>query len=270
MKERNWKLKLATPMLALLTSSVIFTGCSLGTNGEDVSHEHNHSSAGGHNVVASTSWTALIAKTAGLDNITILAPVDMKHPNEYDFKPSDIQKVNESDMVLYSEYEPFMKKILESADVPEADRFVIVTENSPEMLNEQISSLAEQMGTTNTANRALEEIDSTFEAILAESAKLDSEAKRVVVQAYMVPVAKSMGYEVVGEFGPAEVTPSQAAELAALKPALVIDNYHFPQGEEIAKLANSNHIELRNYPETEEQTLVELIQDNAKKLGLNL
>lgn len=239
-------------------------------NGENASHEHNHSSAGGHSVVASTSWTALIAKTAGLDNIFILAPVDMKHPNEYDFKPSDIQKVNESDMVLYSEYEPFMKKILESADVPEEDRFVLVTENTPETLNEQISSLAEKMGTTIIAERALEEIDNTFNAVLDQTAKLDAAAKRVVVQAYMVPVAKSMGYEVIGEFGPAEITPTQAAELAVLKPALVIDNFHFPQGVEIANLAKSKRIELRNYPETEEQTLVELIQENAKKLGLNL
>ncbi|WP_138754198.1 metal ABC transporter solute-binding protein, Zn/Mn family [Paenibacillus sinopodophylli] len=270
MKPRNWKSKLAAPLLTLLTGAVIMSGCSTTASEENTGNEHNHNGATTHSIVASTSWSALIARTAGLDNITILAPVDMKHPNEYDFKPSDIEKVNNADMVVYSEYEPFMKKILESAEVPETDRFAVVTENTPEALNTQISNLAEQMGTTDIASKALEEIDSKFEAVLAETAKLDVAAKRVVAQAYMVPVAKAMGYEVVGEFGPAEVTPTQAAELAALKPALVIDNLHFPQGAEIAKLADSKLVEIRNYPETETQTLTELIGQNAGKLGLTL
>ncbi|MGO4543082.1 hypothetical protein [Paenibacillus sp. 2TAB19] len=267
MKRTIWKMKLTSPMVALITSAIFFTGCSSSVPSEDTGH--NHDSGGNHNIVASTSWTALIARTAGLDNIMILAPVEMKHPNEYDFKPGDIEKVNNADMVIYSEYEPFMKQILESAEIPKADRFVIQTENTPNVLNEQISSLAEKMGTTATANRALEEIESTFTEIGDEISKLDAADKRVVAQAYMAPVAESMGYEVVGVFGPAEVTPTQAAELAALKPALIIDNFNFPQGAEIGNLADIKVLELRNYPETEKQTLVELIQENAKKLGLN-
>ncbi|TKH46513.1 hypothetical protein C1I60_02700 [Paenibacillus terrae] len=157
----------------------------------------------------------MLAKTAGLDNVSILAPVDMKHPNEYDFKSNDIKKVNDAAMVIYSEYEPFMKQIFESADVPKEDRCMVVTENTLETLRTLISSLTEKMGTT-------------------------------------------------------DKTLTQAAELATLKPALIIYNFHFPQGTEIASLANVSVVELRNYPETEEQALVQLIQDNAKKLGLKL
>jgi zinc transport system substrate-binding protein len=266
MKKRKTTFKLTFPLLAFVMGAVIFSGCTSTENAQSTGHEHGDT--GTHSIVASTSWTALLAKTAGLDNVSILAPVDMKHPNEYDFKPSDIKKVNDAAMVIYSEYEPFMKQIFESADVPKEDRFMVVTENTPATLRTQISSIAEKMGTTDKAEQALKEIDSTFKAVLAQTAKLDPDSKRVVAQAYMVPVAKALGYKVVGQFGPAEVTPTQAAELAALKPALVIDNLHFPQGAEIASLAKVSAVELRNYPETKEQTMVQLIQDNAKKLGL--
>lgn len=253
---------------------ILFTGCTgnasstVTENAQDT--ELKQAETVTPKIVASTSWTALLAKTAGADSISTLAPVDMKHPNEYDFKPTDIEKVNDASTVIYSEYEPFMKQILEAAEVSDEARLIVVTENTPDMLRKQITSIAEKLGTTDTAQQALKEIDSTFEAVTAATAKLDTESKRVVAQAYMVPVAKALGYEVIGEFGPTEVTPTQAAELAALKPALIIDNFHLPQGAEIANIADRPVVELRNYPETAEQTLVELIQENAKKLGLHL
>ncbi|SLK20982.1 MULTISPECIES: metal ABC transporter solute-binding protein, Zn/Mn family [unclassified Paenibacillus] len=274
MKNNKTILKKFSPLLVLVMGTILFTGCTgnasstVTENAQDT--EPKQAETVTPKIVASTSWTALLAKTAGADSISTLAPVDMKHPNEYDFKPTDIEKVNDASTVIYSEYEPFMKQILEAADVPEEARLIVMTENTPDMLREQITTIAESLGTTDTAQQALKEIDSTFEAVNAETSKLDTESKRVVAQAYMVPVAKALGYEVVGEFGPTEVTPTQAAELAAMKPALIIDNLHFPQGAEIANIADRPIVELRNYPETAEQTLVQLIQDNAKKLGLTL
>ncbi|WP_340398373.1 zinc ABC transporter substrate-binding protein [Paenibacillus sp. FSL H8-0079] len=274
MKNNKTILKKFSLLLVLVMGTILFTGCTGNASSTVTENAQNTEQKQAETVtpkiVASTSWTALLAKTAGVEDVTILAPVDMKHPNEYDFKPSDIEKVNDASTVIYSEYEPFMKQILEAADVPEEEQLVVVTENTPEALHTQIMNIAQKTGTTAVAEQAMKEIDSTFEAVRAETAKLDTQSKRVVAQAYMVPVAKALGYEVIGEFGPAEVTPTQAAELAALKPALIIDNLHFPQGAEISSIADRPVIELRNYPETSEQTLVQLIQDNAKKLGLTL
>ncbi|MNI42205.1 high-affinity zinc transporter periplasmic component [compost metagenome] len=243
--------------------ALLLTGCNTST-----SSEKNHAHQSGHQTVASTSWTALIAKTAGAKDVTILAPVEMKHPNEYDFKPSDVEKVKKADMVVYSEYEPFMKKVLEASAVPEANRVMVVTENTPDNLKKQVRSLAKMFESESAVKEWEVKLDATFTSIQAASGKLDAASKKAVVQAYMVPVAKSMGFEVVGTYGPAEVTPAKAAELAALKPAVVIDNFHFPQGAEIAKIANSKIVELRNYPATEQQTMIELIEENAAKLGL--
>lgn len=266
MKKHTTRFKKMVPLLSLVMGTMLFTGCTAAENVQGTEQKQPETVT--KSIVASTSWTALLAKTAGVEDVTVLAPVDMKHPNEYDFKPSDIEQVNHASSVIYSEYEPFMKQILEAADVPEKDRLMVVTENTPEALRTQITTIAKKIGTTDVAEQALKEIDTTFEAVHAETSKLDQKSKRVVAQAFMVPVAKAYGYDVVGVFGPAEVTPTQAAELAAMKPALVIDNFHFPQGAEISSIASVPVVELRNYPETSEQTIVQLIQDNARKLGL--
>ncbi|MEK5232113.1 hypothetical protein MHB42_10105 [Lysinibacillus sp. FSL K6-0232] len=61
-------------------------------------------------VVASTSLTAMIAKAAGAKNVTYIAPLELRHPPEYDYRPSDLSKITDS-YIIYLGYEPFMKKI---------------------------------------------------------------------------------------------------------------------------------------------------------------
>ena len=47
-------------------------------------------------VVASTSWVALMVKAAGIDDVTILAPIELRHHPEYDYLPSDIALVTQA------------------------------------------------------------------------------------------------------------------------------------------------------------------------------
>lgn len=37
-------------------------------------------------VVASSSWTGAIAEAAGADEVRVLAPFELKHPPEYDYR----------------------------------------------------------------------------------------------------------------------------------------------------------------------------------------
>ena len=249
-----------------LMMGMVLIGCQNNSTEQQTNSGHTHES--GHVLVASTSWTGVIAKTAGAENVTILAPVDMRHPNEYDFKPSDVESVKNADMIFYSEYEPFMKKVFESAATPVDHQVAVMTENSPDNLKKQVKAIAEKLGTVEKAQAWEKELDALFATIGESAAKVEPAKKKAVVHMFMIPVAASMGYEVIGSFGPAEVSPTQAAELAALKPAIIIDNYHMPQGGEIAKIAEAPLVELRNFPETEQQTMLELIRSNAVKLGL--
>jgi zinc transport system substrate-binding protein/iron/zinc/copper transport system substrate-binding protein len=62
------------------------------------------------------------------------------------------------------------------------------------------------------------------------------------------PYAAWMGFEIVGEFGPAEPSPAVILELARTRPALVFDNYHGPSGQPIAEATGAAYVEMLNFP----------------------
>ena len=66
-------------------------------------------------IVASTSWVGAIAGAAGAKDVTVLAPIELRHPPEYDYKPEDIVRVLKADYVLWAGYEPFIKKMIQAA-----------------------------------------------------------------------------------------------------------------------------------------------------------
>lgn len=219
-------------------------------------------------VVASTTWTAAIARAAGAVDVSVLAPAELRHPPEYDFKASDIAKVAGSALLVWAGYEPFVQRLIEAADVP-AERVVrIRTANDPANLIAQARLLAERLNTT----EAEQEWEARF-GELVEQIEDNARAKslsgiRVLVNYHQQPFISWLGYDVVGVFGPDELSPVKVAELASLKPDLVIDNYHTPLGQAIAEIAGCPRVELRNFPESESDTIEKLLADNAKKLGL--
>ena len=62
-------------------------------------------------VVASTAWTAAFGYAAGAETIHVLAPYEMRHPPEYELKPSDIAVLSQADFVIYAGYERMAEKI---------------------------------------------------------------------------------------------------------------------------------------------------------------
>lgn len=217
-------------------------------------------------IVASTSWTAWIAKAAGAKKVDILSPVELKHPPEYDFRPGDLEKVKSADLVIYAGYEPFMKKLLEAVAVEESKKQIIATENTPEALKKQTRLLAEKLSTVDAQKAWETELDRITSSLLAEAKEKGLSGKRAVVSKHMLPFAKWIGIQVVGEFGPEEPGAGRVGELAALKPDLIIDNYHNPQGKTIAEMAKAKRVELRNFPGPEHNGILDLLKDNAGKL----
>jgi zinc transport system substrate-binding protein/iron/zinc/copper transport system substrate-binding protein len=98
-------------------------------------------------VVASTSWTGAIAEAAGADEVRILAPFELKHPPEYDYRPSDIAQLRSARLLVYGGYEPFVKKLAVAAGLPREKMIVIVTSNDPDNLKKQATLLAENTRT---------------------------------------------------------------------------------------------------------------------------
>ena len=56
-------------------------------------------------VVASTSWTAAFARAAGATDIVTIAPMELRHPPEYEIKPSDLAAVAAARFLVHSGYE---------------------------------------------------------------------------------------------------------------------------------------------------------------------
>ncbi|HOB90881.1 MAG: zinc ABC transporter substrate-binding protein [Bacillota bacterium] len=219
-------------------------------------------------VVASTSWTAAIARAAGATNITVLAPAELRHPPEYDFKASDIAKIADTALLVWAGYEPFIQRLVTATEVPEERIIKVNTSNDPDNLIAQARSLAERLKTTD----AQAEWEVRFEELVAKI-KSNAEASslsetRVLVHYHQQPFVRWLGYEVIGVFGPDEPSPVKIAELASLNPDLVIDNYHTPIGQAIADIAECPRVELRNFPASEADTLEVLLAGNARELGL--
>lgn len=219
-------------------------------------------------IVASTSWVGAIVEAAGVQNVDILAPVELRHPPEYDFKPSDIQLIMEADWIVMAGYEPFMNKILEANNIDEAKIIKVSTVNTKDNLIEQTRLIAEKIGTEDKQSKWEQEFTKIFSSITEEAKGKNVESTKVLVQRHMEAFVRSLGFDVLAVFSADELSPAKIGELANLNPDLIIDNYHNPQGQAIAETCGAKIVELRNFPGPEHKGLTELFIDNAKKLGI--
>lgn len=220
-------------------------------------------------VVASTSWTAFMAEAAGAAQVQIIAPVELKHPPEYDFKPNDLLDVQNAELIVMAGYEAFMKKMIEAGGISEDKIFTVTTVNTFENLKEQTRAIAAELGTESSQQAWEETFTSMSEGILDRAQTQEVSSQRVLVHVHHQAFVSSLGFDVVGVFGAEELSPAKMGELAALKPDFIIDNFHNPQGITLAELAGVERVELRNFPGPEHDSLIALIMDNAQKLGLN-
>lgn len=219
-------------------------------------------------VVASTSWTGAIAQAAGADEVRVLAPLELKHPPEYDYRPADIAKLSEATAVVYAGYEPFMKKLLEAAGYPKSNTIIVTTTNTPDILKQQARLLAEKLGTQKQEAEWEIQFDKVAAEILKKAEAKNAGKIKVLVQQHQQPFVKWLGFEIVGVFSAGELTPAKVLEYANLKPDLVIDNFHNPQGKPIVEVAKCKYVELINFPSIKAPTLIDLFKENVGRLGL--
>ncbi|HOJ77022.1 MAG TPA: zinc ABC transporter substrate-binding protein [Bacillota bacterium] len=219
-------------------------------------------------VVASTSWTGAIAEAAGADEVRVLAPFELKHPPEYDYRPSDLAKLINAALLVYAGYEGFIKKLVEASSIPESKIVKIMTVNDPANLKQQARLLAEKLGTEAQEKIWEEQFDRVTGEILKRAEQKNVSKTRALVQQHQVPFAKWLGYDIVGVFSANELSPAKVMEYANLKPDIIIDNIHNPQGKPIMEIIKCRYVELINFPSVKAPSLIELFKENAALLGL--
>jgi hypothetical protein len=226
-------------ILSLALSSFLFAG---GNKDRAAGPASN-----GKVVLASTSWVAAIARAAGAENVRVLAPMDLKHPPEYELKPSDLASASKADIIIYAGWEQFAQKLADTAGSAGIRTITVTTSNAPAEFRAEAEKIARVLGTEDK----LEAWWNGFEPFAEELRGKIIAAypdKRAVVQRMQTPFAAWLGFDVIGEYGPAEPSPAVILEMVQTRPALVIDNYHGPSGQPIAEAAKAPYAELLNFP----------------------
>jgi hypothetical protein len=188
-----------------------------------------------------------MATAAGAENVRILAPLDLRHPPEYELKPSDLEAAGKADIIIYAGWEQFAKKLADTAGSAGVRTITVQTSNDPAKFKAEAEKIAQALGTE-------DKLEAWWSAFLPFAEDLRERVvaaypdKRVVVNRMQTPFVAWLGFEVIGEFGPAEPSPAVILDLARLRPALVLDNYHGPSGQPIAEAVNAVYVELLNFP----------------------
>lgn len=217
-------------------------------------------------IVASTSWVGAIASAAGASEVTILAPIELRHPPEYDYRPGDVVKVLEADYIVWAGYEPFIKKMIEAA--PEiSERLIQVrTTNTPDYLVPETRKLAEIFG-TQTSQSKWEEIYLTEMEDYKKRAQLNKVAeKKVVVSVHQNEFITWLGFQPIKVIGTTQLTPYDVVEILEKEPDLIIDNYNSVDGKLLVD--NSAYVLLFNFPTKEYPELLDVLRENMRRLGL--
>ncbi len=222
----------------------------------------------GPKIVASTSWVGAIAEAAGASQVQVLAPVELRHPPEYDFSPKDIISASQADLVLWAGYEGFVKNLAKAAGIGEERLVKVNTNNAPDQLAQSVEAIAQLLDTSDRYVAWKEELDVLASRLLAASAGQENTKKRAAVQFHHQNLARYLGYDVVYVFGPQELTLNDLRKVDELNPDTIIDNWHSVQGQSFATSERS-YVQLINFPGPfGARSILDVLEYNGRQLGL--
>ncbi len=218
--------------------------------------------------VASTSWVAGIAELAGIDEVTVLAPLNLTHPAEYEITPNDILAVKDAQLIMHAGYERMVKVMATAVDVDENKMLKVKTTNTLENLNNMVNMLSERAGTVAVAEKRFAEYCKLIEETRARIIATGLDKKTVYANVNQAEFARDLGLNVVGTFGGGPLTAEQIAEAAQNHYDIIIDNVHNPVAEPAGKVSPSSKLLMwRNFPEVHEKNaLYNVIKTNCDTL----
>ena len=216
-------------------------------------------------IVASTSLAGAIAKAAGAKEVRVIVSSEMRHPPEYDLKPSDLLKFEGAKVVIYGGYERMVSKLLETSKNKNILAIQINTDTSSENLISQARKISEVLKTEKEEQvweeRFLERLKELQKKINPFS------GKRAIVHKFAQPFAQWSGLHIVQIVSPGELTPKVIGDAIAKNPELVVDIYHFPVAQVIAENARCKYVQVINFPGVDNtKTLEDLFQYNSIQL----
>ena len=218
-------------------------------------------------VIASTSWAAAFADIAGADEVESIAPVNLRHPPEYEITVSDVQKISDSEVFIYAGFERMMKTL--GTKVANKGVSVQVTlDNSLATVKESTLKIAQALGTEDIQKVRFAEYEKLVKDGQKKALKKKLNKKKVLCNKNQTYLAKELGLEIAGIFGPGPVTAEELLEAKKAGYDLIIDNIHNPTGKPVTEvLPKAKYIVWRNFPTAvEHDALKKVVADNIELL----
>lgn len=220
-------------------------------------------------VVATTSWTAAFALAAGADDVYVLAPYALRHPAEYELKPSDIRVISDAGYIIYAGYEVMAGKIKESVGQDGPELLQIATDYSMTTIRQSVMKIANILGTTEVAVRNIEQIEAFISEWRQELGPFELSDRAVISHIFQKPLLDELGARIVGVFGPGPMEARQIVELSGKDAALIVDNWHNDVGKPLRDtMENVPQVIFINFPgEEDTRTLIDVLEFNRRELG---
>lgn len=218
-------------------------------------------------VVASTSWAAAFADIAGADEVESIAPVNLRHPPEYEITVSDVQKISDSEVFIFAGFERMMKTL--GTKVANKGVSVQVTlDNSLATVKASTLKIAEVLGTEDIQKVRFGEYEKLVKDGQKKVLKKKLNKKKVLCNKNQTYLAKELGFEIAGIFGPGPVSAEELLEAKKAGYDLIIDNIHNPTGKPVTEvLPKAKYIVWRNFPEAvEHDALKKVVSENIEAL----
>lgn len=219
-------------------------------------------------VVATNSWTAAFAAAAGATDITTIAPSSLRHPAEYELKPSDVAALRGAGLIVYTGFEVMAKKLSEAAGSQAIRTLQIGADYSLPTMRASILAIADVLGTVPRAKESVADLEEFMSSWKKELAGAGLSGAPVVAHVFQQPLLAELGFTVAGLFGPG---PLEAAQIARLSPSgarFIVDNWHNEAGgplRETMKMAR--YASLINFPGPDgTSSLLDVLADDRARL----
>ncbi|MGL1893174.1 MAG: hypothetical protein OCD02_16185 [Spirochaetaceae bacterium] len=176
-------------------------------------------------VITTTSWTAAFAKLAGAENITMLAPMDMKHPPEHEVTIKELQMIKDADYMVFAGYEAMVPRVKQSLGKSSNVKLIqIKTFNDFKTIEESVLKIADEIGTMDIALKNLKAVKAFFDSWKNELKGKD--LTNIPVHFHQQKLLRSLGIKPSMVYGPAPPSLGEIKKSLELKPLIIIDNIH--------------------------------------------
>jgi hypothetical protein len=220
-------------------------------------------------VVATNSWTAAFAAAAGAKDIVTLAPADLRHPAEYELKPSDVALLTGAGLIVTTGFEVMAKRLAEAAGSRRMRVLRIDADYSLETMRTSILAIADVLGTQDQARAAIADLESFLSSWKQELREDGLYGAPIVVHVFQQPLMAELGFTIKGVFGPAPLEAAQIAKLSAERVTYVVDNWHNEVASPLREtMPQARYASLINFPGPDNtKTLMDVLSEDRHILS---